>query len=786
MGRWPRPARWRALRAGAGAEETYQFSIGSSGSGAGQFNEPAGIAVNQATGNVYVADRANNRVQEFSGAGAFIQAWGYDVVASGEDDKPFANEVQKIRVQADGGTFTLEYEGEATAPIAYNASPASVETALNGLAAINGAGSVSVSGGPGDSNGTSPYLVTFDGGSLAGGDRQQLSIDTTQLCAAGRHPAAVHRHLVLGPGRRLLPVPVARQRTADRRRDLGGLHDRPGGRRQGAAVPGRGDLHPVLALAAKLRHEQELHARRLGPLAGAAARPGGDRRTQRALDHGRRQRWRDADLRSGQLERQPEQLHVPVVHAQRPAALTDHDGLDQRRNHAHRSRRASAADIQCKVTATNAGGSSTMWSALTAHRTAASDRGRQRHRTAGLHGDRTERGGAGDDQGERRRRDGGLQGEPALERRLQGRRRGTEPRPVLPAARHRRRQLTRRQRRRLRRGRLQLPGREVHRKRSADPRVRRTCGQTTGDKICTAASGDDCGAGRQVRSKRPRRASSAAGHAPASSAKRPTKTASPNSATRSRSTKRTATSTSPTHTTTTSSRSKAGSRSSTAAATSSARPVPRVFSSEPKPVSIAVDRERRVYVATDGEQAAVNIFEQPEITPEGTQRGFVERHQIHENQNPKEISADPTSDKIWLIDRDANDFERANHVCGEPQETIRRAIVAYDHLGHQLDCTVPQGPGRTAERGGARGDRHRARLRDRADRKQGQGLPAAAGDGARGRAARRSLRSRPKRPSSTARWRPASNRPNTPSNTGPAPARAAPAPRSRARETSTG
>ena len=148
--------------------------------------------------------------------------------------------------------------------------------------------------------------------------------------AAGRHPAAVHRHLVLGPGRRLLPVPVARQRTADRRRDLGCLHDRPGGRRQGAAVPGRGDLHPVLALAAKLRHEPELHARRLGPLAGAAARPGGDRRTQRALDHGRRQRWRDADLRSGQLERQPEQLHVPVVHAQRPAALTDHDGLDQR------------------------------------------------------------------------------------------------------------------------------------------------------------------------------------------------------------------------------------------------------------------------------------------------------------------------------------------------------------------------------------------------------------------------------------------------------------------------
>ena len=54
-------------------------SFGSQGSGSGQFQSPIGVAVDQASGDVYVADSGNARVQKFSGTGAFIAAWGYGV-----------------------------------------------------------------------------------------------------------------------------------------------------------------------------------------------------------------------------------------------------------------------------------------------------------------------------------------------------------------------------------------------------------------------------------------------------------------------------------------------------------------------------------------------------------------------------------------------------------------------------------------------------------------------------------------------------------------------------------
>lgn len=54
-----------------------QFAV--EGEGAGQVHEPSGIAVNQESGDVYLVDSQNNRVEQFSSAGAFIRAWGWGV-----------------------------------------------------------------------------------------------------------------------------------------------------------------------------------------------------------------------------------------------------------------------------------------------------------------------------------------------------------------------------------------------------------------------------------------------------------------------------------------------------------------------------------------------------------------------------------------------------------------------------------------------------------------------------------------------------------------------------------
>jgi sugar lactone lactonase YvrE len=57
--------------------ESYEFVLkwGTQGSGDSQFNYPAGIAVDS-SGNVYVADTDNYRIQKFSADGTFVTKWG--------------------------------------------------------------------------------------------------------------------------------------------------------------------------------------------------------------------------------------------------------------------------------------------------------------------------------------------------------------------------------------------------------------------------------------------------------------------------------------------------------------------------------------------------------------------------------------------------------------------------------------------------------------------------------------------------------------------------------------
>ncbi len=75
---------------------------GSAGTGDGEFNSPQGIAID-ATGNLYVTDTGNNRVQKFTSAGEFVARWG----AYGSDDDQFNTPIG-IAVDGEGAVYVAD------------------------------------------------------------------------------------------------------------------------------------------------------------------------------------------------------------------------------------------------------------------------------------------------------------------------------------------------------------------------------------------------------------------------------------------------------------------------------------------------------------------------------------------------------------------------------------------------------------------------------------------------------------------------------------------------------
>lgn len=72
------------------------------------------------------------------------------------------SESVSIAVDATGGTFTITVEGVATAAIAFNATAAAVQAALELTPGI-GPGDISVTGGPGAAGGLTPYVIVWQG-----------------------------------------------------------------------------------------------------------------------------------------------------------------------------------------------------------------------------------------------------------------------------------------------------------------------------------------------------------------------------------------------------------------------------------------------------------------------------------------------------------------------------------------------------------------------------------------------------------------------------------------------
>lgn len=95
-----------------------------------------------------------------------------------------ASEVQSVTISGNptGGTFTLTWNGHTTAAIDWNATAATVQTALEALGSIQ-PGNVAVSGGPGPQL---PWYVTYQG-ALAGIDVAALT--STSSLTGGSSPA---------------------------------------------------------------------------------------------------------------------------------------------------------------------------------------------------------------------------------------------------------------------------------------------------------------------------------------------------------------------------------------------------------------------------------------------------------------------------------------------------------------------------------------------------------------------------------------------------------------------
>ncbi len=80
----------------------YMNQWGVLGNGNGQFHGPFGVAVS-GSGNVYIADTYNNRIQEFSSTGTYITQWGSNGSGNGQFNLPYG-----VAVDSSGNVYVTD------------------------------------------------------------------------------------------------------------------------------------------------------------------------------------------------------------------------------------------------------------------------------------------------------------------------------------------------------------------------------------------------------------------------------------------------------------------------------------------------------------------------------------------------------------------------------------------------------------------------------------------------------------------------------------------------------
>ena len=90
------------------ALEAHVFAKSFAGEGTHALSAPKGVAINQSTGDVYVVDSANNRVEVFSASGAFVSTFGKAGTGNGEFKAPTGIAVDNSSSATQGYVYVID------------------------------------------------------------------------------------------------------------------------------------------------------------------------------------------------------------------------------------------------------------------------------------------------------------------------------------------------------------------------------------------------------------------------------------------------------------------------------------------------------------------------------------------------------------------------------------------------------------------------------------------------------------------------------------------------------